>query len=162
MSIFCIFSPRLRQSDEYCNGTIRKLEGLEARSCGFAEPIFICFHHVNNKQQQNMNACCYPCQDKPCSGSLVPCPQRLFPAFDQINSKIIGTFICAQHLRDADRTSEIASLDLYCPPNTRKVRNVIHNLKQIQIIYNFTTKPVQITADVSRHQSRQCQHKNFK
>ena len=117
----CIFSPRLRKSGDPCSGCIQKVEGLEARSCGYTGAISVCFFHLKYKKKQNENTCCYPLREENCSGSLLLCPQRFFKVFEEINPAYAGTFICSGHLTDADKNDRITSLDSYCPPTTRKV-----------------------------------------
>lgn len=117
----CVLSPRLRTSNNPCQGRILRVSGLDARSCGFSNEVFVCSWHLQQKKQ--VKTCCYPLQSKgSCSDGLVPCPQRLFAVFDNINLTQMGTHICTLHLNEADKNAEITSHESYCPPNPRKVR----------------------------------------
>ena len=80
-------------------------KGIEARSSGYTgNPRNCCFPLIKSHSQ--------------CAGSLVTCPQRLFPVFDSCLATGFtpGAFICRKHLKSAEQDREIYSKEDYTPP----------------------------------------------
>ena len=118
----CVLSSRTRSCLDPCSGKITKLNGLASRQCGFSVPVSVCRGHEKKQQVQNKSSCCYPfAANSQCGGALVSCPSRLFPVFDHVSNGKKGTFICLDHLVEADNHVLITTVNAYSKPKTRKV-----------------------------------------
>lgn len=116
---YCINSSiLLRNSTATCSGPVNLYTGLEARSCGCVNDVFLCrFYYFQHTRKQT---CCFPFNG-PCSPTLVECPSRFFDVFDSLNPHNISMKICTLHLQEADRHETIIENDLYKGPRSRKV-----------------------------------------
>ena len=120
---YCIKSSALRSATSTCNGHVRLYSCEEARSCGYRNEVFLCYSHF--VQLSRKQICCFPFQG-PCSATLVDCPTRFFPIFDNLNSNKISSKICKLHLNEADSLDEITQSQQYEQPKSRKVGKFIH------------------------------------
>lgn len=120
---YCIKSTLLlRNSTTTCSGSINLFTGLEARSCGYLNDVFLCrYHYFQSIRKQT---CCFPF-DGPCSQNLLDCPSRLLEVFDSINPEKRSGKICSVHLQEADLHDKITGSSLYKGPKQRKVRDNI-------------------------------------
>lgn len=101
-----------------CWGNLSPLSGINARVCGFPHEVILCKKHFDEQSRLDQLKCCFPLvKDSPCKGTLVKCPRRLFPVFDEfLNTPHTGTYICEDHLTLADKDEQVCQKAGYTPP----------------------------------------------
>ena len=122
--IFCFFAPRSSRNKDIddCYGKLKQVNQAEAFDLGVGEEVTVCLKHLRQETKRNKETCCYPLGDgSSCSTAFVPCPVRLTAIFKDLSSSSKGTYICRNHLAEADQVDEVTGHNAYTPPKKRKV-----------------------------------------
>ena len=115
-NMFCIFPPhssRNKDTDD-CYGKLKQVNQAEAFDLGVGEEVTICLKHLHQETKRNKETCCYPLGDgSSCSTAFVPCPVRLTAIFKDLSSSCKGTYICCNHLAEADQVDKVTGHNAY-------------------------------------------------
>ena len=123
-NMYCFFAPRSSRNKDTddCYGKLKQVNQVEAFDLGVGEEVTVCLKHLRQEKKRNKETCCYPLRDgSSCSTAFVPCPVRLTAIFKDLSCSCKCTYICRNHLAEADQVDEVTGHNAYTPPKKRKV-----------------------------------------
>ena len=129
-NMLCFFVPRSSRNKDtdHCYGKLKQVNQAEAFDLGVGEEVTVCLKHLRQETKRNKETCCYPLGDgSSFSTAFVPCPVHLTAILKDLSSSCKGTYICRNHLAEADQVDEVTGHNAYTPLKKSKVSVVKSN-----------------------------------